>query len=466
MDANRSRAAGGTGTQLLIGRDEIDARAEEFGIHAANVQRDYVFGWVLRGLLETPLAQMLVLKGGNALRKTYFPATRFSDDLDFSSTSGLGADLLERGFNDTCRWVAERTGVRFDLDRNGVYGERYIDQQKRVFQMRLYFQNFHGEPEHITLKVRLDVTEFDRIALPVQTRPLIHPYSDATECAGSVRVVKLEEALADKLKCLLQRRYAFDLFDLVFGVFVNRAIEVDRREVIQTFLAKTIFQGSPITALQLLLAAPLDLFRGFWGTIVVPRTTDLSFDSASALFREGLGSLFAPFGRGGLHPTMFFPAELRNPILRAASDMTLLRVTYTGYPREVEPYSLVFRRRLDGIGQEYLYVWDRTGGSSAPGLKTMVRGNIQAIANTDVNFTPRFQVELSKAGDRETAGYFAKDPYSSLYARRASTNSYAYVIECSYCGKRFRRATYSTRLNAHKNEYGSSCYGRVGSIVS
>jgi hypothetical protein len=232
--------------------------------------------------------------------------------------------------------------------------------------------------------------------------------------------------------------------------------------VIRTFLGKTIFQGSPVTALQLLLGAPLDLVRGFWGTIVAPRATLLSFESASALYRDGLGSLFAPFGRGSAHPAMFFPAELRNPILQAASQLTLLRVTYKGYTREVEPYSLVFRRRLDGIGQEYLYVWDRTGGSSPPGLKTMVRGNIQRVVNTDTTFEPRFAVELSKAGDRETAGYFSKDPFR---ARVRATREANYTVECAACGKRFPRATYSTRLNAHKNTYGSACYGRVGYIV-
>jgi len=96
----------------------------------------------------------------------------------------------------------------------------------------------------------------------------------------------------------------------------------------------------------------------------------------------------------------------------------------------------------------------------------MVRGNIQRIANTDIKFEPRYHVELSKAGDRETAGYFAKDPYASLHRRRTPASSYAYVIACSYCGKHFRRATYSTRLNAHKNEYGSACYGRVGYVIS
>ena len=449
----------------LISREEINAKAADFGIHAANVQRDYVFGWLLRGVAETRLAPVLALKGGNALRKAYFPATRFSDDLDFSTTSGMEADLLKRTFDEVCGFVTQRTGVLFDLDRSGVHDEHYIDERRRVFKMRLYFQNFYGEPERITLKVRLDVTEYDRIALPVQVRHLIHPYSDAAACATDVRVIKLEEALADKLKCLLQRRYAFDLFDLVYGVFVNRAIEVDRGEVVRTFLSKTIFEGSPATALQLLLGAPLDLLRGFWDKIVAPKTTLIDFEDASALFRDGLGGLFAPFGARGAHPSMFFPAELRNPILRAASERTLLRVTYDGYARDAEPYSLVFRRRLDSVGQEYLYVYDRTGGRHGPGIKSWQRSGIQRLVNTDIPFEPRYPIELSKAGDRETAGYFAKNPYASRSPRRASSSSSAYTVECLACGKRFRRATYSTRLNAHKNEYGSACYGRVGYIV-
>jgi len=31
----------------MIGRHEIDAKALEFEIHPTNVERDYVFGWLL-----------------------------------------------------------------------------------------------------------------------------------------------------------------------------------------------------------------------------------------------------------------------------------------------------------------------------------------------------------------------------------------------------------------------------------
>jgi hypothetical protein len=75
----------------MIGKDEIDAKADELGVHVANVQRDYAFGWLLAGLAqaENCLRPSLILKGGNCFRKAYFEHARFSNDLDFSTQSEL-----------------------------------------------------------------------------------------------------------------------------------------------------------------------------------------------------------------------------------------------------------------------------------------------------------------------------------------------------------------------------------------
>ena len=79
----------------MITRDEIQAKSLEFGIHHANVQRDYVFGWLLAGLYTiSSLRDVLVLKGGNCFRKAYFATTRFSHDLDFSTESAVDEGLL------------------------------------------------------------------------------------------------------------------------------------------------------------------------------------------------------------------------------------------------------------------------------------------------------------------------------------------------------------------------------------
>lgn len=271
------------------------------------------------------------------------------------------------------------------------------------------------------------------------------------------------------MKCLIQRRYAYDLFDLVYGVFINREIAVDRRELVQTFLRKTIFEPSPVTARDLLLGVPYDLVRGFWDRIVVPKLSALSFESAVSTLRAGLLPLFQPFSYGAHLAGAYFPAELRNPILQAASDMTLLRVSYHGVIREVEPYSLAFKQRRDGVAREYFYGYDRSGGrTSGPGIKTFVQEDIQSLENTGVTFEPRYEVELSKAGDRESASYFAR-PFARHGRRSRTTTTYAgvvYTVQCPYCSKTFRRQTYTTRLNRHHDGYGNLCLGRVGILVS
>jgi predicted nucleotidyltransferase component of viral defense system len=74
----------------MITRDEINQKSLEFGIHRANVQRDYLIGWILHSVYsQSPLGHSLVLKGGNCFRKAYFPNTRFSADLDFSTQAAI-----------------------------------------------------------------------------------------------------------------------------------------------------------------------------------------------------------------------------------------------------------------------------------------------------------------------------------------------------------------------------------------
>jgi len=72
----------------MITKDEIDKKAKEYNINPSDVEKDYVFGWLLNALYsQSSLSNQLVLKGGNGLRKAYLPNTRFSKDLDFFASS-------------------------------------------------------------------------------------------------------------------------------------------------------------------------------------------------------------------------------------------------------------------------------------------------------------------------------------------------------------------------------------------
>jgi predicted nucleotidyltransferase component of viral defense system len=105
-------------------------------VSVSNVERDYLFGWVLAGIFASELGQRIALKGGNALRKGYLPTSRFSDDLDFSTSSTLDPTVLIDQLNEVCRWVEQQAGVRFDYERNAVADEQQLDRERLVYKVR------------------------------------------------------------------------------------------------------------------------------------------------------------------------------------------------------------------------------------------------------------------------------------------------------------------------------------------
>lgn len=255
--------------------------------------------------------------------------------------------------------------------------------------------------------VRLDITQFDRLYLPTQERMLIHPYSDADACSTYIRCVKLEEILATKMRCLLQRKHIADLFDLVYASIINQQLEINRTELISTFFKITIFGRNPSVVKGLFVDLPLEALGRFWTKyITCPNISWFDFEKAKSSFLQLVDLLF-PGGIVREHSSVFFPSSLRNPILEAADSQTMLRLTYDSVKRLIEPYELAFKIRKDGIAREYLYAYDTTGGkSSGPGLKAFVPGKVQKLENTDQEFKPRFYIKVSKAGGSETISHF------------------------------------------------------------
>lgn len=189
----------------MIDKPEIDAKADELGVHRSNVQRDYALGWLLSSFYkpDNPLQPLLILKGGNCFRKAYFEHARYSNDLDFSTQSETDPELLLSGIKQACTSARDRSGIEFLVDDSRVAEKRMSDGDSRMFEARVYFRSFYGDDEDLRLRVNLDVKEFDSIFLPIQTRRLIHLYSDANACQADLRCLKLEELPASKLKALL-----------------------------------------------------------------------------------------------------------------------------------------------------------------------------------------------------------------------------------------------------------------------
>ena len=445
----------------MISPNEIEAVSRQLTTHTSHVQRDYVQGWLLSQLYSSsPLGNQLVLKGGSCLRKGYSQDARYSHDLDFSTATRISESALARHLNKLCRTLGESTGITFDTDRTRVQQKRGADREKQVSEARLYFRDFFGQESELILGIRLDITQFDRLHLPVQARPLIHPYSDADACSTVIQCAKLEELLATKMRCLLQRRHIADLFDLVYTTTINQELDITVPELLSVFFKITVFGRSPAVVKGLFIDLPLDALDTAWSRFIAcPKKSWFSFDTAKNNFRLLIDRLF-PGQATRERSSILFPSSLRNPIMEAGQTLTLLRLGYAGIVRLVEPYSLVFKTRKDGIGREYFYAYDTTGGrSSGPGIKAFLPGKVEAIQNTDRSFKPRVPVELRKAGAAEIAGRFAgRLAFPSIMPISHSTRE----IQCPLCSRRFRRTTPNNKLRPHKDRYGTRCPGRRG----
>lgn len=199
-------------------------------------------GWLLWGLSEDPLLrQELILKGGSALRKLYFPDTRFSDDLDFTTRRNLNLSIFRDRLGGMQESVAKASGIVFESDRTRVEEKMTPDPGVHALDGRVYFRGVAGDSS-MTFRVKFDVSPYERIVLPVQERSIIHPFSDSNECVADVNVYSLEEILAEKLRSWIQRTRARDLFDVAKIVQSGR-LPVSKLNILSAFMQKTVFKA-------------------------------------------------------------------------------------------------------------------------------------------------------------------------------------------------------------------------------
>lgn len=209
LDRHRSRAAMGRSlaTQVLhvnpvapddgpapaenemIEKEEIDAKSEELGVHVANVQRDYVFGWLLAGLFDpaNPVGQRLSLKGGNAFRKAYFENARFSNDLDFSAPGQLSEEELLSAVVRASEFAGERSGVDFRIADPLIRAHESADRVGKTYDARVYFRSccrFRNDPSFIRIPMRLSVRQ---LSAATSSRSCLRPSSSRC-CTGSIRL--------------------------------------------------------------------------------------------------------------------------------------------------------------------------------------------------------------------------------------------------------------------------------------
>lgn len=179
------------------------------------VEKDHAITVALGFLARLSCARDLVFKGGTALRKVHFPDYRFSQDLDFTASRDVAADL--RRAHGTLREAGREAQVRFG-DITTLPGT------KDSKNLRIRYRDMNDHPSSI--RVQLSLRE--RIVQRAERLRIVDPYGVLGDDVR-IRTMALPEMLAEKVRALHMRTEPRDLYDA--WVLLDKKVRPDPRLV-------------------------------------------------------------------------------------------------------------------------------------------------------------------------------------------------------------------------------------------
>lgn len=490
----------------MIDKQEILEFASEVGLDANVVEKDYVLGWVLAGISQHPqTAETWLFKGGTCLKKCYFETYRFSEDLDFTLRDGAHIDeaFLRSTLGEIAQWVYDQSGIELPEDARAI--EIYKNPRgKPSAQGRLGYRG-PMQRKGTVPRIRLDLTDDERVVRDGEQKRVHHPYSDEPEDGVHVFAYCFEEVYAEKLRALAERERPRDLYDVIH--LHRHEAGADRAAVLAILKEKCEFKGIAVPSLESLRQSPgHGALRADWEQMLAHQLPQLPpfesfWDDLPGVFKWLHGEpakveappVMRP-GRFEIDPTWRAPAMATSwrtqgitaplEVIRfAAANRLCVDLEYqdeggrTG-TRTIEPYSL----RRTKAGDLLLYAVRNQDGQDRSYRVDRIRG----ARVTQQTFSPRYVVELSATGPihaPDTTGAPSSRASSFLApTRRSPTRTRSpgrspgrsprpfgqprYVFQCMYCQKKFERSEYNSALNPHKTKDGYSCPSRTGHYVT
>ena len=220
------------------------ARLSHFKPHQQ--EKHYIQTIILNSIYSTT-SDELIFKGGTCLMFVY-GINRFSENLDFTMAKSIDINKL-------------MDNIKKDLDNLGIpykMSKLKEDNISLSFKIGIEGPLFHKEIERCF--VSLDISKREN----VENKKVVELKSPYKEILGfSINVISEEEILAEKIRALVTRNQARDLFDLYFllkkGIRINIGLinkklcyykkEFDKKEIIQAIKNKEDIWHSELSSL-------------------------------------------------------------------------------------------------------------------------------------------------------------------------------------------------------------------------
>lgn len=176
------------------------------------IERDYCLAWLLCGLSQHPLSDVLAFKGGTCLRRCHIEDYRFSEDLDFTLVHPLELGDILGQLDEVFESVRRESNVVFSFDSM----DRYEHEKTHTF----YLSYTGPLPRPNTVKV--DITKSERIVLELERRRVLRTYEEFSDLpegrevlSYSIQEILIEKCLAVTDRARNQPRDLYDLAHIV-----------------------------------------------------------------------------------------------------------------------------------------------------------------------------------------------------------------------------------------------------------
>ncbi len=245
--------------------NELRRRARKTGFNVATLEKDYALTWLLSGMYwkDSKLRDILIFKGGTAIRKIYFPEWRLSEDMDFTIMQEVDPQSLKQAFEHVFSSVSKRSSI--------VYSFSAFNAREYAIFADVQFLGPIGFKNKIAHDISLKEKMVEK-PIRIKVKP---EYEDIPEF--EVLVYSPNEILVEKLRSILQRGKTRDYYD-VWRLMKEKEYNPDK--IRELFILKCQITGIEFNPDLIFDENRLSEAKKFWTIALARLTKDLpDFDS-------------------------------------------------------------------------------------------------------------------------------------------------------------------------------------------
>ena len=185
----------------MLTRKNLASYKEITGFSLGQIEKDYLQHIFLLYFYKK-IKDELVFKGGTALQKTY-GLNRFSEDLDFTMKFDMDIELVLKTVLTNMNIFGCESSTK--KKKGDDIGDKYVIKIKGPL--------FDGA-EQSHAYIRLDISKREKVVLPLKINTITPIYADLPPY--TVPIMAPSEIMAEKIRAILTRNNARDIYDLWF----------------------------------------------------------------------------------------------------------------------------------------------------------------------------------------------------------------------------------------------------------